>query len=174
MIQRQHINQHTVAETIARHAENTWNRNENVMLVVGATSISDLSDIRSSAPSIPFLVPGVGHQGGDPERVMRIGTRASGDGLVVAASRSVLYAGDAEKIREEAEKLNKTVNIHAKIIYVRTTNKTKFLDDCQYRSNTPQKRRLKGEGKRLRSAALCADRAVLGDWNEGHGCPESP
>jgi len=87
---------------IARRAETVWNRERNVMLVVGATAPEDLAQVRAAAPSLPFLVPGVGEQGGSAEDVVRRGARADGSGLVVSVSRAILHAGDAAAIRAAA------------------------------------------------------------------------
>ena len=87
---------------VARRAETAWNANGNVMLVVGATKIDDMAAVRAAAPSLPFLVPGIGEQGGEPSEVLRIGRRADGEGLVVSASRSILYAGSDDAIRDAA------------------------------------------------------------------------
>jgi orotidine-5'-phosphate decarboxylase len=88
---------------IARRAEQTWNTLGNAMLVVGATSPDDLARVRRTAPSVPFLVPGVGEQGGSAAAVANAGRRADGQGLVVSASRSILYAGGPEQIRKAVE-----------------------------------------------------------------------
>jgi orotidine-5'-phosphate decarboxylase len=91
---------------IARRAETVWSRQGNVMLVVGATAAAkDLSMIRRAAPTLAFLAPGVGEQGGSIDALLRATRRADGEGLVVSASRSVLYAGRAEQIRRAAEAL---------------------------------------------------------------------
>ncbi len=90
-------------EAVAKRAETHWNALGNVMLVVGATAIDDMAAARGAAPSLPFLVPGIGEQGGSATQVMRAGLRADGQGLVVSASRSILYAGDGEAIRRAAE-----------------------------------------------------------------------
>ena len=66
----------------------------NLLLVVGATYPEQLGRVRSRAPKLPFLVPGVGAQGGDVEGVFAHGLDADGAGLVVSASRSVIFAGD--------------------------------------------------------------------------------
>jgi orotidine-5'-phosphate decarboxylase len=92
-------------ELIARTAEQSWSRRGNVMLVVGATNIDDLRRVRAAAPSLPFLVPGVGEQGGSAREVAGAGRRADGRGLIVSASRSVLYAGSEADIRAAAEHL---------------------------------------------------------------------
>jgi len=94
-------------EVIARRAEQSWNRLANVMLVVGATYPDDLARVRAAAPTLPFLVPGIGEQGGSPRAVALAGRRADGHGLVVSASRSVLYAGAEAEIRRAAEDIHR-------------------------------------------------------------------
>ncbi len=62
-------------------------------LVVGATGADALAELRAVCPTIPFLIPGVGAQGGDPRAVMR--AAATPDGAVlVNSSRAILYASD--------------------------------------------------------------------------------
>ena len=82
-----------VYEHVARLAA-TWNRAGNVGLVVGATAPSELEAIRTAVPSIPFLVPGVGAQGGDVDAAVEHGL-ADGIGLI-NASRSIIFAGERE------------------------------------------------------------------------------
>jgi orotidine-5'-phosphate decarboxylase len=91
--------------TVARRAERVWNRLNNVMLVVGGTYVDDLARVRAAAPGLAFLVPGIGEQGGSARDAARAGRRADGLGLVVSASRSVLYAGAEDLIRRAAETL---------------------------------------------------------------------
>ena len=83
---------------IARRAEAVWNRLGNVMLVVGATAPRELAAVRAAAPSLPFLVPGIGEQGGSAREVIAAGLRADGAGLLVSSSRSILYAGGAAEV----------------------------------------------------------------------------
>ena len=68
---------------------------ENMMFVIGATKADKLQEIRSFCPDNFFLVPGVGAQGGSAEEVMAGGSNARG-GLLINASRSILYASDGE------------------------------------------------------------------------------
>jgi len=77
-----------VAETVARE----WNGNGNCMLVVGATWPEQLHEVRAVVGDLPFLVPGVGAQGGDVEAVVRNARTADGTGLVISSSRAILYA----------------------------------------------------------------------------------
>ena len=53
-------------ERVARLAEG-WNERGNVGLVVGATAPDELESVRELVPDLPFLIPGIGAQGGDTE-----------------------------------------------------------------------------------------------------------
>ena len=77
-----------VYERVAFLARDEWNTNKNVGLVVGATRPEELLRVRSIVGDMYLLLPGVGAQGADVREVMRAG---SGGGLLVSASRSVLY-----------------------------------------------------------------------------------
>ncbi|HEV7350069.1 orotidine-5'-phosphate decarboxylase [Telluribacter sp.] len=83
----------------------SWAGPDRMMYVVGATQASALQHIRTLVPDHFLLVPGVGAQGGSLEEVSRYGMN-SHCGLLVNASRSILYAGSgtdfAGKAREEA------------------------------------------------------------------------
>jgi len=82
-------------------------------LVVGATAPDALRDLREAAPTLPFLVPGVGAQGGDPAAVMDAAATEVGP-VLVNSSRSILYASDgpdyAEAAAEAAAELRATLN----------------------------------------------------------------
>jgi orotidine-5'-phosphate decarboxylase len=71
---------------------NAWNERGNVGLVVGATGPDELESIRERVPDLPFLVPGVGAQGGDAEAAVEFGL-ADGVGLV-NSSRGIIFAGE--------------------------------------------------------------------------------
>ncbi|GAB5518241.1 MAG: orotidine-5'-phosphate decarboxylase [Rhodothermales bacterium] len=60
-------------------------------LVVGATAPEELKQIREACPTLPFLVPGVGAQGGSAETVMQQAATANGQ-VLVNSSRQILYA----------------------------------------------------------------------------------
>ena len=83
----------------------------NAGLVVGATYPRELAAVRDRAPGLPILLPGIGAQGGDLEASVRAG---GGGGLLVSASRSVIYAADgpgfATAARAEAERLRAAIN----------------------------------------------------------------
>ncbi|MEF8858093.1 MAG: orotidine-5'-phosphate decarboxylase [Halolamina sp.] len=73
-----------------------WNEHDNVGLVVGATAPEELGEVRESVPEIPFLVPGVGAQGGDAEAAVEHGlTEWDGrDVGLVNSSRGIIFAGE--------------------------------------------------------------------------------
>jgi orotidine-5'-phosphate decarboxylase len=73
-----------------------WNKNGNAGLVVGATHPRELQQARKASPDLPFLIPGIGAQGGDLETAVRVGATISGDLAIINASRTILYA-DAGK-----------------------------------------------------------------------------
>ena len=82
----------------------------NAGLVVGATCPAELARVRERCPELPILAPGIGAQGGDLEASVAVGVDASARGLLVSASRSVIYAGDGEAVRAEALRLARAIN----------------------------------------------------------------
>ncbi|MEK7539223.1 MAG: orotidine-5'-phosphate decarboxylase [Patescibacteria group bacterium] len=89
-------------QIVAEKVTNDWNKNKNCMLVVGATYPEEMKKIRSLAPDITFLVPGVGAQGGNLESVMASGLDNKGLGLIINSARGIIFA---ENPKEEAKKL---------------------------------------------------------------------
>jgi orotidine-5'-phosphate decarboxylase len=87
-----------VAEKIARD----WNGNGNCALVVGATWPQQLREVRAIVGDLPFLVPGVGAQGGDVEAVVTNAKTTDGTGLVVSSSRAILYASEGDDFADAA------------------------------------------------------------------------
>lgn len=87
-----------VAGKVARE----WNGNGNCALVVGATWPEQLREVRAIVGDVPFLVPGVGAQGGDAGAVVRNARTADGTGLMISSSRAVLYASRGEDYAEAA------------------------------------------------------------------------
>lgn len=74
---------------------------EQLMFVVGATKPQELGEIRKQAPSYFFLVPGVGAQGGSLVDVAKHGMNKD-CGLLVNASRSIIYASNGTDFAEKA------------------------------------------------------------------------
>ncbi|MCU0758534.1 MAG: orotidine-5'-phosphate decarboxylase [Steroidobacteraceae bacterium] len=91
---------HAVAERVAKE----WNRHGNCLLVVGATYPAELAEVRGIVGDVPFLVPGVGAQGGDVVQAVRNGRTRDGGGLVINSSRGILYAGNDERFADAARR----------------------------------------------------------------------
>lgn len=83
---------------VARNVADSWNGNATdgfrgtVGLVAGATYPERLAAIRSVAPIVTILIPGVGAQGGDLEKAVRAGKNSNNTGFLVNSSRAILYA----------------------------------------------------------------------------------
>lgn len=97
---------------VAERAANAWNQHKNLMLVVGATVPAEMAELRRAHPTMPFLVPGIGAQGGDLQATLDAGLTVDGEGLLISASRSIIYAGDAAAIRRAAQELHGAINAH--------------------------------------------------------------
>ena len=78
-----------------------WGTKENLMFVVGATRATDLSSVRKIIPDNFLLIPGVGFQGGSLAEVSKYGLN-NDCGLLVNASRAIIYAGKDENFAEQA------------------------------------------------------------------------
>jgi len=100
-------------EAVIRKA-NTWAGADRIMYVVGATKSTEFTNIRKLAPDNFLLVPGVGAQGGSLAEVCHYGMNKD-CGLIVNASRSIIYAssgeGFAEAARVEALKLQQQMQV---------------------------------------------------------------
>jgi orotidine-5'-phosphate decarboxylase len=82
----------------------SWGNPNNLMFVIGATQAKELSNIRNIIPDHFLLVPGVGAQGGSMEEVIKYGKNADG-GLLINASRAIIYAGSEADFDEKAKEL---------------------------------------------------------------------
>ena len=78
-----------------------WTNGQNLMYVVGATKAEYLREIRKIIPENFLLVPGVGAQGGSLKEVCEYGMSRN-VGLLINASRAVIYASNAEDFAEAA------------------------------------------------------------------------
>jgi orotidine-5'-phosphate decarboxylase len=86
-------------EVIRQGAE--WGGPDQVMFVAGATRAGLISDIRRIVPEHFLLVPGIGAQGGSLKEVVDAGMNDR-CGLIVNASRSILYAVDDDAFDQAA------------------------------------------------------------------------
>lgn len=82
-------------------AVSKWGTENNLMFVTGATQSSELESIRKIIPENFLLVPGVGFQGGSLSETSKYGMNKD-CGLLVNASRAIIYASDGENFAKEA------------------------------------------------------------------------
>jgi orotidine-5'-phosphate decarboxylase len=71
-------------------------------LVVGATYPEELARLRKVAADLPFLIPGIGAQGGSLEAAVAHGPTADGLGPVINSSRGIIYASSGPDFAEAA------------------------------------------------------------------------
>jgi len=86
----------TVIETVSR-----WGTPENLMFVIGATRAEEFTNIRAISPNHFYLVPGVGAQGGSLREISEK-AMISDCGILVNASRAIIYASEKEDFAIEA------------------------------------------------------------------------
>lgn len=91
-----------------------WGTPQNMMYVVGATQAAMLGEVRRLVPQHFLLVPGVGAQGGSLDEVCQNGIIPNEIGLLINASRSILYASKeedfAQKAAEEAARMQQQMS----------------------------------------------------------------
>uniref|UniRef100_Q3AUE6 Orotidine-5'-phosphate decarboxylase n=1 Tax=Chlorobium chlorochromatii (strain CaD3) TaxID=340177 RepID=Q3AUE6_CHLCH len=68
-----------------------WSRNGNGGVVVGATKSSQLAALRTEAPDLFMLIPGVGAQGGSLEEAVTCGVDAERQNAIINVSRALIY-----------------------------------------------------------------------------------
>lgn len=87
-------------EKVMRQAQ-TWGSADNLMFVTGATHPEKFQEIRRIAPDNFLLVPGIGAQGGELEKVCEYGLNDQ-VGLLVNSSRGIIFASSGEDFAEKA------------------------------------------------------------------------
>lgn len=102
-----------VAYQVMRH----WNTNGNCALVVGATYPEELASIRAIAPEMPFLIPGIGTQGGDVEKTVKAGKSPTNQGMIINSSSGIIFAAkEGEDLGEVARR--ETLKLHYLIVSI--------------------------------------------------------
>lgn len=79
----------------------SWGSPDNLMFVVGATQADAFTNIRKLTPDHFYLVPGVGAQGGSLKEISEKAMNKD-CGLLVNASRAIIYASGGEDFAEKA------------------------------------------------------------------------
>lgn len=113
------VNGTELYKQVAAQVNNSWNTNQNCALVLGATFPEQLAQVRAIAPELPFLIPGIGAQGGDLVKTITNGLDQKGAGIIINVSRSIIYASSqtdfAEAARQEAARMDREIkNIYKK------------------------------------------------------------
>lgn len=89
---------------VATKVSQEWDQNRNCGLVLGATYPEQLAEVRKLAEELPFLIPGIGAQGGDLEQTVINGLNHKGHGIIINASRSIIYASSGHDYAQAAER----------------------------------------------------------------------
>ncbi len=93
-------------EIIAGQVADTWNTNGNCGLVIGSKAAEIIERARTIAPELPFLIPGIGAQGGDLEATVK----AAGTKFIINSSRSIIYASKGKDFAAAARRATQTLH----------------------------------------------------------------
>lgn len=99
--QRLKVNGKPLYEHVVTSAKK-WNVRNNTGLVVGATRPEELRRVRSLAPDMPLLIPGIGAQGGELESTVRYGCDRNGELALINIGRSIIYYSSEKDFAEKA------------------------------------------------------------------------
>ena len=93
---------------------NGWNGKKNLGLVVGATHPNMFEGIRKLTPEMPYLIPGIGAQGGDLENTVKYAFVEEKRLALINSSRGIIYASNgsnfAEVAAQKAKELRDQIN----------------------------------------------------------------
>ena len=103
-------------KVIAKKVATEWNGNGNSCIFVGATYPKELGEVRAIVGDMPILVAGIGAQEGALKKTVENGLARGGKGLIVNASRSIIFASQGADFADVARK--KTEEIHREILDV--------------------------------------------------------
>lgn len=109
-IQNLSVNGEPLYKVVARLAATKWNANGNCCVMVGATYPEELGEVREIVADMPILIAGIGAQDGNLHETIKAGIDSRRRGLIVNASRSVIFASHeadfAQAARAKAEELD--------------------------------------------------------------------
>ena len=87
-----------------------WNYYDNCGAVVGATYPDELKKIRNIlGENIPILIPGIGAQGGNVKKTIKVGTNKKGNMAIINSSRGIIYSGKDENFSNDSRKAAKSL-----------------------------------------------------------------
>jgi len=101
-------------KVVARHVAEHWNENDNCALVVGATYPDELHEVRSVVGDMPILIPAIGAQHGNLEKTVKAGKDSRGRGMIISASRAIIFASSGEDFAQAAQE--KATELHGAIL----------------------------------------------------------
>ncbi|QQS65391.1 orotidine-5'-phosphate decarboxylase [Candidatus Saccharibacteria bacterium] len=102
---------------ILRESMDSWNYNGNILPVLSATHKDNLLGVREVVGDTPILLAGIGTQGGSLEESVPICLDTNGYGLMISASRAILYpercAGETlqDASRRSIQDLRMSINV---------------------------------------------------------------
>lgn len=95
-----------------------WNKKRNCGIVFGATNVDELEKNIDIFNDFPILLPGVGAQGGDLNKIVGIFSSRNKFNYLINVSRSLIYCDDTENfpetLKQELKKLNSIVEMSLK------------------------------------------------------------
>jgi orotidine-5'-phosphate decarboxylase len=103
---------------VAHRVATKWNANNNCAIAVGAANPTELASVRGTIGDLPMLILDGDSQNGDLDATIKAGLDARGAGMLVAASRSIIFASKendyADAAAHEAENLHLLINQYRK------------------------------------------------------------
>lgn len=96
-------------EIVAKKVAEEWNRNNNCMLVTGATYPEEIRIIRDIVGDMTLLVPGIGAQGGNVEQTVTAGLNSDKKGLIINSARGIIFS---ENPQRAASELRDAINLY--------------------------------------------------------------
>lgn len=100
-------------QIVAKKVITKWNENGNICFVVGATYPEEFKIIRKIVGDVPILIPGIGVQGGDLEKIVKNGKNGRNQGMIISSSRGIIFASDEKDFADAARK--EVLLLHNKI-----------------------------------------------------------
>jgi orotidine 5'-phosphate decarboxylase subfamily 2 len=74
------------------------NRNGNIGVVIGATAPEEAGKVRALFPKLPFLLPGIGRQGGDLETTVRAAYNGDSASCLIGVAGAIMYADNPRAV----------------------------------------------------------------------------
>ncbi len=106
-------------ELVAFFAAERWSKDtDQLALVVGATHPEAFAPIRKLAPNIPFLIPGIGTQGGDLEKTLKYALDSNDQGMIINSGSAIIFASAGDDYAEAAGAA--ALKLHTQIQQLRT------------------------------------------------------